>query len=108
MILSKIDDLCYVVRHERINQSSPLTLYGEFMIIRAPIVIEKALYVNDFVRLSARRLKQIAAHSLYLHAHLGCRRNISTHTGYSLCVYGEKTRDTQALGWCPDAVTILL
>ena len=108
MILSKINDLCSSVRHERTNQSLQLTFYSKFLIYGAPIVIEKALYVNDFVRLSARRLKQIAAHSLYLHAHLGCRRNISTHTGYSLCVYDEKTRDTQALGWCPDAVTILL
>ena len=87
MILSKIDDLCSVLRYERTNRSSQLTLYGEFMVFGAPIVIEKALYVNDFVRLSARRLKRIAADSLDLHAHLGCRGNISTHTGSSVCVY---------------------
>ena len=106
MILSKIDGLCSVVRHERINRSSQLTLYGEFTIFGAPIVIEKVLYVNDFVRLSARCLKRIAADSLDLHAHLGYRRNTSTHTGPSVCVYNETARDIRELGWCPDAVTI--
>ena len=106
MILSKIDGLCSVVRHERINRSSQLTLYGEFTIFGAPIVIEKALYVNVFVRLSARCLERIDADSLDLDAHLGCRRNTSTHTGPSVCMHNETTRDIRALGWCPDAVTI--
>ena len=95
-MLSKIDDLCFVVRHERTNRSSQLTLYGEFMIFGAPIVIEKALYVNDFVHRSALRLKRIGADSLDLHTHLGCRRNISTNTEPSVCVYSEETRDVRA------------
>ena len=68
--------------------------------------MEKALYVNGFVRLSA--LERIAGDSLDLHAHLGCRRNISTHTKPSICVYSEETRDIRALGWCPGPITILL
>ena len=108
MVLSKFDVLCSVVRHDRTNRASQLTLYGEFMIFGAPIVIEKVLYVNDFVRLSARRLKRIAADSLDLHPHLGCWGNISTRTGPSVCAYSKETRDIRALGWCPGPVTILL
>ena len=69
-MLSKIDDLCSVVRHERTNQSSQLTLYGEFLVVGAPIVIEKTLYVNDFVRLPPPCLQRIFADFLDLHAHL--------------------------------------
>ena len=95
MILSKINDLCSSVRHERTNQSSQLTLYSKFMIDGAPIVIEKALYVNDFVRLPALRPKQIPCTS----TRISDVREISLHTHclHYACIVVKRGRTSDEL-----------
>ena len=46
----------------------------------------------------------MAALNLDLHAHLGCRRNLSAyaHTLGNIC--HEKSEDVRAMGWCPRLV----
>jgi len=45
---------------------------------------------------------------LDLHAHFGCRRNISAHRENSVSIYSEETWDVRVFDWCPGPVTILL
>jgi hypothetical protein len=45
---------------------------------------------------------------LDLHAHFGCRGNISAHTEHSVSRYSEETRDIRVFDWRPGPATILL
>ena len=89
---------------QRAGWWSQLTWYRELALGRSPVLIENPLKVGRFARLSVLRPKCMTAFYFDLDAHLGCRRNSSTHAYHSTSVRSGEPRNIRALDWCPGPV----
>ena len=74
------------------------------MRLRGPIHIEKTFKVDLLDSLFLLRPWYVTALHLDLHAHLDCRRNLSTYAHALLNVCHEEAEDKQALDWRPRLV----
>ena len=78
------------------------------MVVRAPVIVEKSIKVNDFVRLSECGPKGMTALHSDLSADLGCWREIPTQANPLVSVRIGAVRDPQASCWCPCVVVFPL
>jgi hypothetical protein len=85
-----------------------LTRYCKLVLVCVPITIEECFNIDLIASLVPLCPRVIGFSHSGVHAHLGCRRNRSTHAQHSVSVRRGEPKDIQALGWCPGSVVFFL
>ena len=85
-----------------------LTRYDQYLLRRAPILIENTFGVDSCAPLSAFRPKSMTTLHVDFRTDFRCRGYASTNSEWSVSVCGEELRGIRARRRCPGPVAILL